>query len=142
MIVIKSNLSERFWERSSGRDELEEMAGLRKSEVGLPVNIWVDDSKAYIRGRHAKRIKFQGDHGNSINPSNLFSMIISKDDPQIPPKQLSLLRLPAKDIEMIKTFVKNNADLLSMLADAKISFMAFTQQMKVDLSGGWYCQQE
>jgi hypothetical protein len=131
MIIIGGDLFESLWERISGRDELEEMAGLRKSDAGLPVNIWLDDSKAYIRGRHAKWIKFQGDHGNNINPSNMFSMIISKDDPQIPPKQLARLRLPSKDIEAIKTFVKDNADLLDKLADAKISFMTFTQQMKV-----------
>jgi hypothetical protein len=130
-IIILGDFFERLRERMSGRDELEEMSGLRKSDAGLPVNIWLDDSKAYVRGHHAKRIKFQGDRGNSINPSNLFSMIISKDNPQIPSKQLSRLRLPTKDIEAVKTFVKNNADLLSMLADAEISFMAFIQRMKV-----------
>jgi hypothetical protein len=131
MIIIKDKFWGPFIERFSGLDELEEMAGLRKSDAGLPVNIWVDDSRAYVRGRHAKRIKFQGDYGNDINPSNLFSMIISKDDPQIPAKQLPRLRLPAKDVEIIKAFVKSNADLLDKLADAKISFMTFTRQMKV-----------
>jgi hypothetical protein len=118
-------------ERISGRDELEEMAGLRKSDSGLPVNLWLDDSHAYIAGRHAKRIKFQGDYGNNVNRSNLFSMLISKDDPQIPAKQLPKLRLPAKDINAIKIFIKNNADLLDKLADEKISFAVFIRQMKV-----------
>ena len=85
-------------EKLSGRDELEEMAGLRKSASGLPVNLWLDDSHAYVHGRHAKRIKFQGDYGNNANRGNMFSMIISKDNPQIPAKQLPKLRLPAKDI--------------------------------------------
>jgi hypothetical protein len=118
-------------ERFSGRDELEEMAGLRKSRTGLPVNLWVDDSHAYIRGRHTKRIKFQGDYGNNINAGNMFSMIISQDDPQIPAKQLPKLRLPAKDITAIKTFVKNNADLLDKLADEKIDIADFLRQMKI-----------
>jgi hypothetical protein len=131
MIIIKDKFWGPFLERFSGRDELEEMAGLRKSDAGLPVNIWLDDSKSYTRGHHAKCIKFQGDYGNNINPSNLFSMLISKDDPQIPAKQLPRLRLPAKDVEVIKVFVKNNADLLSKLADAEISFLTFTRQMKV-----------
>jgi hypothetical protein len=117
-------------ERLSGRDELEEMAGLRKSRTGLPVNLWVDDSHAYVRGRHAKRIKFQGDYGNNVNAGNMFSMTLSKDDPQIPAKQLPKLKLPAKDIEAIKIFVKNNADLLDKLADEKIDFVTFIQQMK------------
>jgi hypothetical protein len=117
-------------ERISGRDELEEMAGLRKSDSGLPVNLWLDDSGAYIRGKHAKRIKFQGDYGNKANAGNMFSMTISKDDPQIPVKQLPKLRLSSKDIEAIKAFVKNNADLLDMLADQKISFLQFGQRMR------------
>jgi hypothetical protein len=117
-------------ERLSGRDELEEMAGLRKSRTGLPVNLWLDDSHAYIRERHAKRIKFQGDYGNNVNAGNMFSMLLSKDDPQIPANQLPKLKLPAKDIEKIKTFVKANADLLNDLADEKIDFITFTQQMK------------
>jgi hypothetical protein len=130
MIKITGDFFERLRERMSGRDELEEMAGLRKSDSGLPVNLWLDDSHAYIRGRHAKRIKFQGDYGNNVNAGNMFSMIISKDDPQIPIKQFSKLKLPAKDINAIKIFVKNNADLLDKLADEKISFITFYQQMK------------
>jgi hypothetical protein len=120
----------RILERFSGRDELEEMATLKKTVTGLPVNIWVDETKAYVLGGHAKRIKFQGDYGNNTNRSNLFTMILSKDDPQIPPKQLSKLKLPAKDINAIKTFVKNNADLLDKLADERIDIATFLKQMK------------
>jgi hypothetical protein len=118
-------------ERLEGRDELEEMAGLKKSDSGLPVSLWLDDSHAYIRGRHAKRIKFQGDYGNNVNAGNMFSMMISKDAPQIPAKQLPKLKLPARDIAVIKAFVRNNADLLDKLADEKITFMNFTRMMKV-----------
>jgi hypothetical protein len=120
----------RFLEKTSGRDELEEMATLKKTVTGLPVNIWVDETKAYARGGHAKRIKFQGDYGNNTNRSNLFTMILSKDDPQIPAKQLSKLKLPAKDIDAIKTFVKNNADILDKLADERIDIATFLKQMK------------
>jgi hypothetical protein len=131
VITILGDFFERLREKMSGRDELEEMATLKKDMTGLPVNIWVDDSSAYVRGRHAKRIKFQGDYGNKTNAGNLFSMMLSKDDPQIPAKQLSKLRLPSKDIAMIKTFVKNNADILDMLADEKINIATFLRQMKV-----------
>jgi hypothetical protein len=136
MIVLleKGGLFSRIYERITGKetlDALDEMSTLKKIDSGLPVNIWVDDTGAYIRGGHAKRIKFQGDYGNKTNAGNLFSMIISKDDPQIPVKQLPKLRLPAKDIDMIKTFVKNNADLLDKLADEKITFAMFIRQMKV-----------
>jgi hypothetical protein len=124
-------LIEWFFEKVLYRDDLEDMAGLRKSDSGLPVNLWLDDSHAYARKRHAKRIRFQGDHENDANTSNMFSMILSKDDPQIPASQLPRLKLPAKEIESVKTFVRNNAGLLDKLADAEISFMAFTRQMKI-----------
>jgi hypothetical protein len=117
-------------EKFSGKDELEEMAALKKTVTGLPVNIWVDETKAYVLGGHAKRIKFQGDYGNNTNRSNLFTMILSKDDPQIPAKQLSRLKLPAKDIDAIKAFVKNNADILDKLADERIDIATFLKQMK------------
>jgi hypothetical protein len=130
-ITVLGDFFERLQEKMAGRDELEEMAGLKKSRTGLPVNLWVDDSHAYVRGKHAKRIKFQGDYGNNVNAGNMFSMILSKDDPQIPAKQLPRLKLPAKDIDAIKTFVKNNSDLLDKLADEKIDFITFTQQMKI-----------
>jgi hypothetical protein len=131
MIIITGKFLGGLRERMSGHDELEEMSTLKKSDTGLPVNIWVDDTKAYLAGRHAKRIKFQGDYGNNTNRSNLFSMIISGDDPQIPARQIPRLRLPSKDISAIKTFVRNNADLLDRLADEKITFTTFIRQMKL-----------
>lgn len=132
MIILleKGGPFSRVLEKISGRDELEEMAGLKKPDSGLPVNLWLDDSHAYIHGRHAKRIKFQGDYGNNTNRENLFPMTISRDSPQIPSKFLPKIKLPARDIEAIKTFVKNNADLLDKLADEKITFAAFIRQMK------------
>jgi hypothetical protein len=63
---------------------LAEMATLKKSVSGLPVNLWLDNSRAYVQGRHAKRIKFQGDPGNSINSGNLFPMTISPTTRRFP----------------------------------------------------------
>jgi hypothetical protein len=117
-------------ERARRRDELEEMATLKKTITGLPVNIWVDETKAYALGGHAKRIKFQGDYGNNTNRANLFTMILSKDAPEIPDKQLSRLKLSARDIDAIKTFIKNNTDILNKLADEKITIVDFLRQMK------------
>jgi hypothetical protein len=131
ILIEKGGPLEWLFEKISRRDELWEMSTLRKTDTRLPVNIWVDDTKTYIAGRHAKRIKFQGDYGNNTNAGNLFSMTISKSDPQIPTKQLPKLRLPARDIAAIKTFVKNNADFLDQLADEKITLATFIRQMKV-----------
>ncbi len=118
-------------EKTSVGDELEEMSTLKKSITGLPVNIWVDDTRAYIAGRHTKRIKFQGDYGNNTNRSNLFTMILSKTDPKIPDDQVHKVKLPAKDINALKAFVKNNAVGLSDLADEKIDIAGFLKRMKV-----------
>jgi hypothetical protein len=57
-------------------------------------------------------------------------MILSKDNPQIPAKQLPRLKLSAKDIDAIKTFVKNNVDILDKLADERIDMATFLKQMK------------
>jgi hypothetical protein len=133
MIILleRGGLFSWLLERLERQDkQLEEMAGLKKPDSGLPVNLWLDDSHAYTRGRHAKRIKFQGDYGNNTNAGNMFSMMISKDNPQIPAKQLPKLKLPARDIDAIKAFVRNNADLLDKLADEKITFANFIRQMK------------
>ena len=122
-------LSERS-DSSEKLDPLEEMSNFTKDMTGLPVNIWLDDSSAYIRGGHAKRIKFQGDYANRTNGKNLFSMIISNSDPEIPKDQISKVRLPAKDINAIKAFVKKNAELLNQLADQKVNIKYFLDNMK------------
>jgi hypothetical protein len=110
---------------------LEEMAGLRKSDSGLPVNLWLDDMSTYKRAGHWKRIKFQGDHGDKLNPRNLFSMTIS-ENPEIVPHSAEIsIKLPAKEIAKIRQFVKDNYILLSKLADQEISLIQFSKAMKL-----------
>jgi hypothetical protein len=115
---------------SDDYNHLDEMAGLRKYDSGLPVNLWLDDSSRYKRSGHFKRIKFQGDYGNKLTSNNLFTMTISSN-PEIPKVQQSKVKLPAKDVKAIRTFVINNKDLLSNLADQDISFAEFIKQMKI-----------
>jgi hypothetical protein len=52
-------------------------------------------------------------------------------DPKIPQEELSQLKLPAKDINRLKQFVKDNIDTLSKLTDQDISFSAFLKQVKL-----------
>jgi hypothetical protein len=56
-------------------------------------------------------------------------MTISENPEIFPPN--TNVKLPAKDIELIKTFVRNNFKLLSKLADQEISFLEFAKQMKI-----------
>ncbi|MDR2407356.1 MAG: hypothetical protein LBE13_04490 [Bacteroidales bacterium] len=123
------NLIGWFLEKILKRDEIEEMTVLRKTDAGLPVNIILDDSRAYVRWRHPKSIKFQGDYEYTINRSNLFFMTISENNPEVPHRQLSKLQLPVKDLATIKAFVKSNARFLDKLADEEISNLGFFRQI-------------
>ena len=112
------------------RHPLEFTTKLTGPETGLPVNVYLDDAQDYIYNCHPKRVIFQGDYEHDVNWENLFFMTISKDDPQVNAKQLRKLKLPAKDIEAIKTFVKNNAELLDELADEKVDWTPFFERLK------------
>ena len=118
-----------IWQERVSKD-LEEMAGFRKEDSGLPVNLWLDDSSRYKRSGHWKRIKFQNDHGNKLVSDNLLSMTLSPD-PKIPEGELSRLKLPTRDVNRLKQFVKDNFDLLSKLADQDITFVTFLKQVKL-----------
>ena len=107
---------------------LEEMSALRKKDSGLPVNLYLDDTGSYKRSGHWKRIKFQGDHGDKMNPNALISMTID-DNPELRPENVKI-KLPVHEIEQIKIFVARNKDLLSKLADEDISIVDFIKQMK------------
>jgi len=93
-----------------------EMSSRRKSKTGLPMNIWIDDSKSYIAGKHSKRIKFQLDKGQ-MNPDNFGTMdldgVIHKPDHPI--KQLH-----QSDLTQLRNFVRNNKYALERLADIEI----------------------
>jgi hypothetical protein len=119
-----------IWQERKGQDELEEMAGLRKSDSGLPVNLWLDDSSYYKRAGHWKRIKFQGDHGDKANPGNMFTMTISENPEVMPKSSEGKIKLPAKELERVRKFVINNYTLLSRLADQEITAFDFFKQMK------------
>jgi len=119
-----------IWQERTVDDRLDEMAGFRKKDSNLPVNLWLDDSSLYKRSGHWKRIKFQNDYGNKLVQDNLLTMTISPD-PKIPATELPQLKLPAKDVDCLKQFVKNNLDILSKLADQDISFSDFLAQVKL-----------
>lgn len=88
-----------------------------KSETELPVNIWVDEGGTYLKGGHAKRIKFQTDTNDRIKKGNFCTMdldgVLQNDLP-------SKCKLTTSQIDQIKNFVFNNKYVLSMLADSKI----------------------
>jgi hypothetical protein len=108
-------------------NSFEEMSALRKKDSGLPVNLYLDDTGSHRRSGHWKRIKFQGDHGDRMNPGVLIFMSIS-DTPEIYPQNIKV-QIPAHEVEQVRTFVIKNRDLLSKLADENISIADFLRRM-------------
>jgi hypothetical protein len=109
-------------------NEFLEMSALKKKRSKLPVNLYLDDTGSYKKSGHWKRIKFQGDHGDTTNFQNLITMSIS-DSPEIFPKNIKI-KIPVKEIEQVKQFVIKNAKLLSDLADEKIDIEDFIKNMR------------
>lgn len=87
---------------------LVEMALLRKTKTGLPVNIWIDEMGSARNVKHnIPRLKIQNDY-NSNRTDNTLSIEISKN-----PKILSgTQNIKDKDINIIYKFIKRNLDLL------------------------------
>ena len=94
------------------------MANYRGYKIGLPMNLWIDEGKEYIRGRHSKRIKFQMDYAQAMHEWNLASMTLDGNVVQDTLSDESILT--AKDIKAVSNFVKNNSYALDKLADYEI----------------------
>ena len=78
------------------------MRNISKKDLDLPANIWIDDSRAYKRSHHTKRIKFQFD---GIIPIENYTTKLSK-----------------RNIAKISQWVINNKEALELLADGIISY--------------------
>ena len=94
------------------------MATLRKARSGLPVNLYLDDSGAYLDDGHEPRIRFQPDKGNSPNTRSMIPMTISYE-PAIPLRnyQSRLNGVGSNDISLIMSFVIANKSYLLRLCD-------------------------
>ena len=93
---------------------LMEMSKLTKRETGLPVDIWVDEGKTFLKSGHSRRIKFQGDKSDP-NTHNWVPLTIS-DNPQIEGENVSH-NLNSKEIRKIKLFIIENLEALTKLGD-------------------------
>lgn len=95
------------------------MANIRKRRSGLPMNIWVDENKEYIKGGHGKRIKFQINHVDSIQEQFLASVTL---DGKIVKETYDNKKseLNTKDLRQVINFVLNNTYALSVLSDGEV----------------------
>ena len=91
-----------------------EMSNKYKEETGLPMNIWIDETKTYVRGGHGKRIKFQLNTADDFDASECGSMDLNGN---IHPKNLRIKGLKSKDIQKLRNFVLNNKYALEHVAD-------------------------
>lgn len=96
---------------------IHEMANKWRKETRLPMNIWLDESQTYLRGRHSKRIKFQLNTSDKLKPDFVGSMDF---DGNIFPRTLEITKLRRRDLEQLRNFVHNNRHALEMLADMKV----------------------
>lgn len=92
-----------------------EMANKHKSETLLPMNIWIDEAKTYVKGHHSKRVKFQLDHGNRMNFSRFGTMDL---DGNLHCNDIG--ELSQSDIKALRNFVLNNKLALQHVADNDI----------------------
>lgn len=129
MIIQKQKYKAIYMKKTNDIGPVYEMAGLKKRDTGLPVNLWIDDMGTYIKGRHAKRIKFQANKGNSQGGQPTIPMMLNGEIPKPAFSSIRNSELSSSDIEEIKNFVLNNSEALSVLADGYISFSEFISLM-------------
>jgi len=103
---------------------VEFMVNFRKSNSGLPVNVWLDEGKTYEKGGHGYWIKFQTNRQNQWTNSELAVMTIS-DTPQV----IGDHKLSVGVIKVLEAFVIRNKRLLMQLADMKIDFETFIERV-------------
>lgn len=119
-----------FTKKEEKRMQLYEMATLRKKDSGLPVNLYIDDSLSYKRGKHSKRIKFQTDKGDKPNMRGNFSSM-TLDGKVVENTLPKKLEISQKDIEVISNFVVNNYECLSLVADFDLDYDYFKHHLMI-----------
>lgn len=90
-------------------DELFEMSNIRKSESGLPVNIYVS-SGGSVNTRHGPRIKVMVDTGDRFDPRHTVSVLLKRDitaDDVVGYEKLSMSVLDA-----VRNYINLNYDVL------------------------------
>lgn len=110
--------------------QLYETVTLRKKDSGLPVNLYIDDSLSYKRGKHSKRIKFQTDKGDKPNTRGNFSSM-TLDGKVVENTLPKKLEISQKDIEVISNFVVNNYECLSLVADFDLDYDYFKHHLMI-----------
>ena len=110
---------------------LNEEKTLRPSISGLKRGIWVDEGGTHIKGKHANRIKvnnFKQAYGSFLSDADSISITV-EDNPDVKIKEGQTLKIPANEINAIKTFILQNKELLNQLDKQEISFEEFKNNL-------------
>lgn len=104
------------------------LVSLRKDITSLPVNIYIDEAGLYKKLGISKRIFFQTNKETKFCLTTLCPMRL---DGTVPKRYLESLfssdrnEFTQEDLSPISTFVKNNADALSKIADQQMDICEF-----------------
>ena len=104
------------------------LVSLQKNITSLPVNIYIDEAGLYKKLGISKRIFFQTNKETKLCLTTLCPM---KLDGTVPKKYLEELlssdcnELTQEDLNKISSFVKNNADAISKIADQQMNISEF-----------------
>ena len=100
-----------------------EMANILKMDTELPMNIWIDSEGAYIKGGHAKRIKFQLNKAIGIQKGNFATVALYNSEVVDKEKVLKKrnCELTTRDMKEVENFVYNNNFGLSCACDMILS---------------------
>lgn len=102
---------------------LKEMANYRKWDTDLPVNIWIDDSKRYLKGKHFKRLKFQINYANKVQKNNFASVSLIDNKVINADKVLKKhnCEVNTDTFTSVENFCMNNNFALCVISDSIIS---------------------
>lgn len=108
-------------------DELMEYMWLKPQVSLLNVDVFIDDGGAYKRYKHSILVFVRNGYDKSV--SDFFPISVSIN-PQILDDDIEL-HISEEDIVSIKTFIRNNVALLTLMAKAKISHDMFVEHLKL-----------
>ena len=128
--IFEANKTSQEKENLKESQQLMEMATLRKTTSKLPVNIYLDDSMSYRRGKYARRIKFQKDKGDKLLTSSFASM---KLDGTLVESTNKNSQLSSSEENELSQFVINNREAIKALSDMLIEIEDFK---KIMIPGG------
>ena len=112
-----------FIYNSLNKFNLKEIANYRKWDTGLPVNIWIDDSKSYLNEKHSKKLNFQINYANKIQKNNYATISLIDNKVVNPDKLLKKhnCKVNKETLTSVENFCQNNNFALCAISDSIIS---------------------